>query len=151
MDRLVQGFEMAQLATAVYARLVLDRAGGLLMFSNAGHLPPLVRFPDGAVTQLSGAPSPVIGAPMENADPRSEAAVSLPPGSVLVFYTDGLVESRSLEAEEGIRRLTSVMAGLPASTAPDRLAEAITSAMVGEHTEDDVALLVVRIDERNHP
>ena len=57
LDRLVQDFEMAQLATAIYGRLVLDSrpgstaagasAGGseMLLFTNAGHLPPLLRTP----------------------------------------------------------------------------------------------------------
>ena len=47
LNRLVQGLDMAQLATCVYARLTRVDGGGELVWSNAGHLSPLVRLPDG--------------------------------------------------------------------------------------------------------
>jgi hypothetical protein len=56
MDRLVQGFEMAALATAIYGRLIIDRGEGLFLFCNAGHLPPLVRHVDGSVQRLERGP-----------------------------------------------------------------------------------------------
>ena len=80
MDRLVQGFDLAQVATALYARLILDRDGALKLYSNAGHLPPLVQYPDGRVVRLDGAPSRLLGAPMDGLVARSEAAVTLPVG-----------------------------------------------------------------------
>lgn len=52
MDRLVQGFEMAEVATASYGRLLLQGGTATLLFSNAGHPPPLVRRPDGVVERL---------------------------------------------------------------------------------------------------
>jgi serine phosphatase RsbU (regulator of sigma subunit) len=149
MDRLVQGFDMAQLATAIYARLVLDSAGGLLLFSNAGHLPPLAWLPDGSTKRLSGAPSRLIGAPMDGLEPRSEAAVSLPVGSTLLLFTDGLVEDRRLAADDGMAALTELVAGTVVGTHPEELAESITAAMLGPCQEDDVALLIVRIDEQS--
>ncbi|MDX6205167.1 MAG: hypothetical protein QOF39_1224 [Frankiales bacterium] len=146
MDRLVQSFQMAQLATAIYARLVLDSAGGLLMFSNAGHLPPLLRLPDATVRRLEGAPSRLIGAPIEAMNQRSEAAASLPFGSQLVLFTDGLVESRCVDVDQGIANLADILRTHPDAHDPELLAEAITSRMVGPSPEDDVALLVIRID-----
>src|SRR3954462_1814552 len=53
MDRLVQGFQMAEVATAIYGRLLLDNDGSATVtFCNAGHLPPLIRDPAGHVRRL---------------------------------------------------------------------------------------------------
>ena len=61
MDRLVQGFEMAQAATTLFGRLLRDDAGATLLFANAGHLPPILRLPDGSVQQVTRGRSPLIG------------------------------------------------------------------------------------------
>lgn len=53
----VMGHEVA----AVYARLVLGHAGAMMLFANAGHLPPLLQQPDGTVRRLTGAASRLIG------------------------------------------------------------------------------------------
>ena len=74
MDRLVQQFEMAQLATCIYARLEPaegDRPHARLTYSNAGHLPPLLLSPDGSVQLLDGGAGAPIGAP---GPPRPEHA-----------------------------------------------------------------------------
>ena len=72
LDQLVQGLEMAQLATAIYARLVLPTDGvtGSLRFANAGHLPPVLRGPDGRTRLLTGAQSLLVGAALGT--PRDE-------------------------------------------------------------------------------
>jgi serine phosphatase RsbU (regulator of sigma subunit) len=148
MDRLVQGFGMAEIATAIYGRLILDHGVGLLLFSNAGHLPPLIRHVDGRVERLDRAAHHLIGALPPGTFPRGEAAASLPAGSLLLLYTDGLVETRTRSFDVGIELLTSCMAALDAALAPAQIANALVEAMVGVDPEDDVALLVVRID---HP
>src|SRR3954454_332974 len=58
MERLVQGFQMAEVATAIYGRLLLDNDGSATVtFCNAGHLPPLIRDPAGHVRRLDRAPT----------------------------------------------------------------------------------------------
>jgi hypothetical protein len=57
MDRLVQGFGMAEVATANYGRLILDHGNGMFLYSNAGHLPPLLRHPGGRVERLDRVPT----------------------------------------------------------------------------------------------
>lgn len=146
MDRLVQGFDMAQVATVIYARLILDQAGALLLYSNAGHLPPLVHHPDGQVSRLTGAPSRLIGAPMDGLAARSEAAVTLPVGSTLILCTDGLVESRDLDVDDGITALAATIAGHPPGGDPDALCDRILRHNVGPRPDDDIALLAVRIE-----
>jgi serine phosphatase RsbU (regulator of sigma subunit) len=148
LDRLVQGFEMAEVATAIYGRLLLHRGAGTLLFANAGHLPPLVRHQDGTVSQLDRGASPLIGALAPGRARRGEAAQVLAPGSLLLLYTDGLVETREHDIDQGIDRLSAVLAALDPSPGPEQVCDALTSELVGPDQDDDVALLAVRI---NHP
>ncbi len=145
LDRLVQDFEMAQLATAIYGRLLLDPEGATLAFTNAGHLPPLVRTPDGAVTSLERTASPLIGAVPPGAAQRGERVVALPPGSELLLYTDGLVETRDRDLDEGIAALGRTFAATDGRLTPDEVCDELLAGAVSGG-QDDVALLLVRID-----
>jgi serine phosphatase RsbU (regulator of sigma subunit) len=146
MDRLVQGFDMAEVATAVYGRLVLDRGAGLFLFSNAGHLPPLVRHPDGTVERLDRGRHHLIGALPPGRTSRGEAAVSLSTGSLLLLYTDGLVETRARGFDEGIDELVGVLDDLDPHLPLTDICQLILDAMIGDDPEDDVAVLAVRIE-----
>ena len=149
LDRLVQDFEMAQLATAIYGRLVLDVGDAMLLFANAGHLPPLLKSPDGDVTALRRGAAPLIGVASPDHTMRSEGAVVLPAGSLLVLFTDGLVETRTQDMDRGLAKLSHVLAGLPAGIDPETACGAVVASLVGQEHEDDIALLVIRIDGRN--
>ncbi|MFD0630628.1 PP2C family protein-serine/threonine phosphatase [Catenulispora yoronensis] len=70
----------AAVATLVYA--VHDADTGALTYANAGHLPPLLRLPDGYVVTLEGASGPSLGTGDWT---WQEAAVAVPPGSYLAF------------------------------------------------------------------
>ncbi|CAA9398067.1 MAG: Serine phosphatase RsbU, regulator of sigma subunit [uncultured Quadrisphaera sp.] len=144
LDRLVQDFEMAQLATAIYGRLLLDPEGATLAFTNAGHLPPLVRTPDGAVSALERAPSPLIGAVPPGAAHRGERVVALPPGSELLLYTDGLVETRERDLDDGMAVLTRSFAATDRGASTDAVCDALLAEMAAGG-QDDVAMLLVRI------
>lgn len=145
MDRLVQGFDMAQLATALYGRLVLDRAGGLLRYANAGHLPPLVRHLDGGVQFLDRARSALIGAPLGDSTERAETAVGLRPGDILLLYTDGLVEDRRRPLDRGLALLERLCAEQPPQVRLETLCDALVAGLGAERSEDDVAVLAVRL------
>ncbi len=151
LDRLVQGFEMAQAATAIFGRLSRDDSGATLLFANAGHLPPIVRFPDGSVHQVTRGSSPLIGVLERGERPRGEAALTLPQGSLLVLYTDGLVESREREYDAGIDELCETFARLDLRAAPDEVCDALVRVLIDGRQEDDVALLAVRIDSLSKP
>jgi serine phosphatase RsbU (regulator of sigma subunit) len=146
LDRLVQGFEMAEVATAIYGRLLLSRGSGLLVFANAGHLPPLLRHPDGSVHRLDRGGSPLIGALAPGMARRGEAAETLPPGSLLLLYTDGLVETREHDVDQGIDRLCATLAALDPTTGPEHVCDAVIAELVGADQDDDIALLAMRID-----
>jgi serine phosphatase RsbU (regulator of sigma subunit) len=146
MDRLVQGFDMAEVATAMYGRLTLQNGTGLLQFANAGHLPPLVRHPEGTICRLEGGRSVLIGAPAPHPIGRAEAAEMLPAGSLLLLYTDGLVETRHHDIDAGIDRLSAALAGLGEGVSPQHVCDALTAELIGPDQDDDVALLAVHID-----
>src|SRR3954471_22464288 len=148
LDRLVQGFDMAEVATAIYGRLLLHGGTGMLLFANAGHLPPMVRHQDGTVIRLDRGASPLIGALPPGVARRGEAAELLPAGSLLLLYTDGLVETREHDIDEGIERLCVALAALDPSLGPEQVCDALTAELVASEQDDDVALLAVHID---HP
>ncbi|MCU1693638.1 MAG: putative sensor protein [Frankiales bacterium] len=144
LDQLVQGLHMAALATAVYARLTLPEGDrpGRLHFANAGHLPPVLRRPDGTTVLLDGAPGLLVGAAL--GIDREEREVEVPPGTVLVLCTDGLVERRGLDPDEGLERLRATVEAAVGTTARE-LADALLAELAAGELDDDVALLVVRV------
>jgi serine phosphatase RsbU (regulator of sigma subunit) len=146
LDRLVQDFQMAEVATAIYGRLILDHGVGLLLYSNAGHLPPLVRDP-GGVHRLDRGSHHLIGVIPPGQQPRGEAAATLAPGSTLLLYTDGLVETRARHFDEGIDDLATALAALDPNSSPEDVCDALLEAMVNPHPEDDVAVLALRLDD----
>ncbi|MCW2776321.1 MAG: putative sensor protein [Frankiales bacterium] len=144
LDQLVQGLHMAALATAVYGRLTLpdgDRPGRL-RFANAGHLPPVLRRPDGQTVLLDGVPGLLVGAALGTH--RDETEVEVPSGSVVVLCTDGLVERRGLDPDAGLERLRAAVERADATTAAT-LSSALLADLAAGDLDDDVALLVVRV------
>jgi len=149
LDRLVQGFDMAEVATAIYGRLLRGPETGMFIFANAGHLPPLVRHPDGSVHRLDRGSSPLIGALAPGVTHRAEAAEVLPPGSLLLLYTDGLVETRDHDVDRGIDRVCVTLGGLDPDAGPEQVCDAVVAEMVEPEHDDDVALLAVKTDQRS--
>ena len=66
----------------------------------------------------------------------------LPAGSTLVLHTDGLVESRSADIDEGLDRLLAAASSAGTSD-PDALCDHLLSELTGAHRADDIALLVL--------
>ncbi len=145
LDQLVQGLDMAQLATTLYARLSLPTSEqpGALIFSNAGHLPPVLREPDGSARLLEGARSVLVGAALGIT--RDDATVRLKSGSMLVLYTDGLVEQRGVDPDVGPERLRVAVEALPTDLPAEAVCDALLRVLDGHARDDDVALLVVRL------
>jgi serine phosphatase RsbU (regulator of sigma subunit) len=146
MDRLVQGFGMAEVATAIYGRLILDNGTAMFLYSNAGHLPPLLRHPGGRVERLDRGTHPLIGALPPGQTSRGEAAAVLPAGSLLLLYTDGLVETRTRSFDDGIDLLSTALSSLDEDLTSAEACDALVAAMVSDDPEDDVAVLAIRID-----
>jgi len=145
-DRLVQGLDMGAMATAVYARLERPRPDGsrLLRYANAGHPPPLLRQPGGRTDFLDRHLSPLIGA--VDAQGRASAVEFCAPGSVLLFYTDGLTDVPGLDAVKRTELLRHTLAGVEDDVDIEKLCDRVLEALASPQLRDDVALLAVRIE-----
>ncbi|WP_331770649.1 SpoIIE family protein phosphatase (plasmid) [Embleya sp. NBC_00888] len=124
-------------ASCLYA--VYDPVGRVCTIARAGHPPPALVRPGGAVEFLdlpAGPPLGLGGLPFESAE------FELPEGSLLVLYTDGLVETRDRDVEFGMDRLRASLAD------PDRPLDELCRSVLGTLSHnpprDDVALLVAR-------
>lgn len=124
-------------ATCLYA--IYDPVGGRCTFSRAGHLAPAVADPKGRVTFPDLPLSPPLGV---GGHPFEAGELDLPEGSRLVLFTDGLVESRGRDIDEGLETLSSTIAR--ADPVPEETCRALVETMLPEHPSDDVALLVAR-------
>jgi hypothetical protein len=144
LGRLVDTFGLAQLVTLVYGVLDAPDADGsrLLRFSNAGHLAPLRRCPDGAVESLTGGSSVVIGAPVPVA--HTQAQVRLGLGDTVLLFTDGLVEEPGGSLDEALDRLAASVAGSAAENS-DQLCDRVLADLAGSELRDDIALLALRV------
>ncbi len=92
---LCRNMAAGRFVTFCYARI--DVAAGRLTYANAGHNPPLLIRPDGAAELLSPGGT-VLGVFMESTYEPGEFAIG--PGDRLVFYTDGITESRNAAGDE---------------------------------------------------
>ncbi|MBT2403242.1 SpoIIE family protein phosphatase [Streptomyces sp. ISL-87] len=125
-------------ATCLYA--VYDAVTQRCTVARAGHVPPVVVHPDGTVEipELpAGAPLGLGGLPFEAVE------LDLAEGSQLVLYTDGLIEDRTRDLDEGLDLLRSALAH--ADRRPEETCRAILKELLPERPRDDVALLVARM------
>ncbi|WP_051683649.1 SpoIIE family protein phosphatase [Blastococcus sp. URHD0036] len=121
-------------------------------WSSAGHLPALLLTVDGSVRLLEVHTDPPLGLGPELTDAlpgrRSHTAV-LPPAATLVLYTDGLVERRGEDLDDGLRRLLA--AAQEYSDLPlDEFCDSLIEAVDGDG-DDDVALIAVRAFPEDEP
>nr|BFD81096.1 SpoIIE family protein phosphatase [Streptomyces sp. Xyl84] len=140
-NRLMMELGVELFASCLYLRL--DPAAGCAVMSRAGHPPPLLRRPDGRVRVLDLAGGPLLG--IDPAATYPTTRVGLPPGSVLVLYTDGLVESPGTDIEEALADLGRQL-GEAGDVPLGRLADLLVehSAAARERI-DDVAVLLLRV------
>jgi PAS domain S-box-containing protein len=141
IDRLQASWSLLglqRMATALFA--TLDPATGQLRIASAGHLPPLL-LTEGHAEFLPVSPSRMLGAP-PGAAPALEWAGVLPVGATLVLFTDGLVESRSADLDEGLAHLLAAAAEAGTSD-PDELCDRLLADLTGAHRADDIALLAL--------
>ena len=140
---LLEGFaasiDGARVSTA--ACLVLDPATGALVYSRAGHPPPLLAERSGA-TLLDDGLGPALCIPGGGA--RPEAVATLPPGATLLLFTDGLIEVRGSDLDDGLERLAATV--LPHASAPlDDLVDRVLAELIDlAGADDDIAVVAVR-------
>lgn len=96
--------------TMVYA--VLHGPSGRLQWSNAGHMPPLLRQQGGEIANLEEASGLPLGVMPEPAYAASQ--VQLQRGDCVLLYTDGLVEAMNPQRKMyGLDRLKATIAAGP--------------------------------------
>ena len=95
LDRLVQAFDMAQLATAVYGRLITDQDSALLIFANGGHPPPVVTSPRRCrlPPQPRHLPRPLLAADRPPAPPDLSDALKRIDDDVHGYLTDACLRN----------------------------------------------------------
>ncbi|MFJ3235028.1 SpoIIE family protein phosphatase [Streptomyces sp. NPDC086787] len=138
LDGLAAEIDANQIATCAYA--IHDPNEGRLVYASAGHLPILVRDENGTVLRADEPTGPPLGT---GGWMHASGSVPLGPGSTAVLYTDGLVERRDEDLDEGIAALERALAGATGSPQVicDRL---VRSAGVTADHDDDVAVLVLQ-------
>jgi serine phosphatase RsbU (regulator of sigma subunit) len=129
-----------KMATLVYGRF--DPSTGVLCFASAGHPPPLVVSPDGTARFLEETSGIPLGA-LDRAR-YTEAVVAVPPGSTIVLYTDGLVETRTMPLDEGMARLRTAAEAWNTSDLDVLCDEMLKCAPDAAEESDDVAILALR-------
>jgi hypothetical protein len=137
LDVAVDGLDVGTYATVLMARV----GDGSLSWSSAGHPPPVLVGPDGTACLLGSEPEPLIGLGDASIS-RTDHSVALAPGSMVVFYTDGLIERRDARIDARIAWLVDLLSGRVWE--PDALCEMVLTA-AGEGLEDDIALLVLHV------
>ena len=151
LDASMAQLEVGTYATAAVARFEqtgdeLARGVTRMRWSNAGHLPPLVINPDGTLAALADWRGELLLG-VDAATPRSESVVTLDGGTTVLLYTDGLIESRGGDLDQGMARLRAAAADL-ADRPLDELCDELVDRLVHGRPEDDVALVAIRLRSR---
>lgn len=119
--------------------LTLSPATRTFVIASAGHPPPLFAHADNTTELVTPPTCLPLGV---GGEPYSSAELSLPRGSTLVLYTDGLVERRGRDIDEGIARLCAT---IPPHATLDEMADAMVAGPAAEPGRDDIACLLARI------
>ncbi|TJZ59008.1 PAS domain S-box protein [Streptomyces piniterrae] len=127
-----------ELATCLYVRY--DPATGHTLIASAGHPPPLVRHPDGRIELIDE----VLGVPLGvGGSPFRTTAIDLPDDATLVLYTDGLIEARGHDIDEGLNALRAELGR--SSDSLEDAADRILARLVPSSPADDTVLLLARV------
>ena len=127
-------------ATCVYA--VFDAVAGTCEVASAGHLPPLLVRPDGTNELLDVSPAPPLGV---GTGPIQSRTLPIEDGSLLVLYTDGLVEKRTQDIDVGLNRLRDIFTPATVDLPLEELCRATLAGVYADQQRDDIAVLIARL------
>jgi phosphoserine phosphatase RsbU/P len=143
LDRKMRHFEPDAVATVLYA--VIDPSLDWVRVCLAGHFPPVIARPGRPAELANVTGGLMIG--LTDVD-RPVTAVPIPPGTLLCFFTDGLIERPGEIIDDGLARLCRAVTAEP----PEVACSAVMRALVGtEPARDDIALLMVRCQVQPDP
>ncbi|KOV72093.1 PAS/PAC sensor protein [Streptomyces sp. AS58] len=137
-NRLLAGLETDLFATCVYVDV--DMEEGFAWCVRAGHVPPVLRHPDGSTVIAEAEGGPPLGVAAQADFPMSP--LRLPPGTLVALTTDGLVESADSDIDEGLARFAAELGAAD----PTHLGLVADALLGSAHRGDDVALLLMRYD-----
>lgn len=140
MDRFAARLPGAACTTAVC--VVLDPDTGELVYSSAGHPPPIVVDADGTIRKLDDGRTIALG--MRPGWPRAEAHAIMPARATLALYTDGLVERRRVPIEHGISRAAAFIQDGRASELDGLATQMMSGLAPTDGYQDDVVLMLYR-------
>jgi serine phosphatase RsbU (regulator of sigma subunit)/anti-sigma regulatory factor (Ser/Thr protein kinase) len=127
-------------ATCLFA--VYDPVTRCCTLARAGHPAPAVMTPGSDPEYLdlpAGPPLGVGGVPFE------ERQIELPEGSLLVMFTDGLVESRDRDIDAGLTALLKALSQNSGQLSLETVCDRLTQRLIpGPAADDDAALLIAR-------
>jgi putative methionine-R-sulfoxide reductase with GAF domain len=136
LDRKISIFEPEALATVLYAVISPDH--DRIVFSTAGHPPPILAEPDRTPRLVSLPADLPLG--VRPGKVRRVTEEPLAPGALLLVYTDGLVERRGEPIDDGVERLRQTVT----CGNPETVCARVMSVMIGARSAtDDVALLAI--------
>ncbi|MCW2883921.1 MAG: Serine phosphatase RsbU regulator of sigma subunit-like protein [Streptosporangiaceae bacterium] len=135
------GEQEPHFATCVYA--VYDATTGNIEIASAGHLPPLLAHPDGSNELLEIPPAPPLG--VEGGATIESREFTVEDGSLFVIYTDGLVESRGRDIDDGLARLRGVFDAEAHTRPMEDLCKATLAGVYDDEHRDDIAVLIARL------
>ena len=130
-------------ATVLYG--VLDQRSGTFTYARAGHERPLLAIPGESASLLHGSQGQPLG--LFDQPTLDEQQLSLPADGVLVLYTDGVTDGRSVDGEPfGLPSLTqqvTLQAGQPAQEVCNHLLESLQRYQGGADQDDDITLVAI--------
>ncbi|WP_078957957.1 SpoIIE family protein phosphatase [Streptomyces glaucescens] len=137
-NRLLVDMETDLFATCAYVDV--DMEEGTAWCVRAGHLPPVLRQPDGSTGAVEAEGGPPLGVVAQADFPMTP--LRLRPGALLALTTDGLVESADADIDQGVDGLAHRLAG----SDPAHLGLVADALLTGARRSDDIALLLMRYD-----
>jgi sigma-B regulation protein RsbU (phosphoserine phosphatase) len=133
----------AQFVTVLYG--ILELKTREFHYARAGHEPPLILYSDGTVERLPHSPGMALG--LWEDVTLDERSVTLPEGSTLLLFTDGMTDCRDPQGEPfGLERIKQELAGLHRRNAQqtcNHLLETLKAYQAGSKQDDDVTLVAV--------
>ena len=135
VDHLMRTLLPGEIATICV--LSLHPGTGQVRMASAGHLPPLMVV-DGRTEYLHHR-APLLGV---RADRPADMHFVVPPGATLVLYTDGLIERRDVDIDEGLRALAGAAGRVDRDL--NRFCERLLTELAPTEINDDVAVLALR-------
>lgn len=138
-NKLLTDLDAGLFTSCLYTHI--DFATHRALLATAGHPPPLLLDSEGQVTILDVPPGPLLG--IEPGALYTSMETPLPPGSTLLLYTDGLVETPGIDLDVSLAELADHLRREAASP-PNAIADRLLRQAPASAGTDDVALLLIR-------